>query len=166
PDVPTFALGNLDMRLHTLGKPGPENVDNVGIVNFNAVRDETDASKVQLFARLLNYRPRASTVRVEVEVRADGRLDKVLPTRTVHLRARQVVRTEKPPGAPAKDEPPAPPATDQPGEMGVTFELSDVDDRTELLVRARIADARDQFPLDDEAWLVIGVIRKAKILIV
>jgi hypothetical protein len=165
--VPTFALGKLDPKLHTIGKSGPENVDNVGIVNFNAVRDETDATKVQLFARLLNYRPRASTLNVEVEVRADGRLAKVLPTRTVHLPARQVVRAEKPAGAPAaKDEPPATPATDQPSESGVTFELTDVDDRTELLVRARIADARDQFPLDDEAWLVIGVIRKAKVLMV
>src|SRR5262249_26814704 len=136
------------------------------IVNFNAVRDETDASKVQLFARLLNFRPRASTVNVEVEVRADGRLDKVLPTRQVHLPARQVVRAEKPAAEPGKDEPPGPPGTDHPGESGVTFELTDGDDRTELLVRARIADARDQFPLDDEAWLVIGVIRKAKVLIV
>jgi von Willebrand factor type A domain/Aerotolerance regulator N-terminal len=166
PDVPQFALGKLEPKLHTIGKPGPENVDNVGIVNFNAVRDETNASKVQLFARLLNYRPRASTVNVEVEVRADGRLEKVLPARTVYLPARQVVRAEKPAAAPGKDEPPAPPASDHPGESGVTFELTDLDDRTELLVRARITDARDQFPLDDEAWLVIGVIRKAKVLIV
>lgn len=165
PDVPTFALGKLEPKLHTIGKSGAENVNNVGIVNFNAVRDETDASKVQLFARVLNYRPRASTVNVEVEVRADGRLEKVLPARTVHLPGRQVVRADKPPDAAPKDDAPPPPATDQPGESGVTFELTDVDDRTELLVRARITDARDQFPLDDEAWLVIGVIRKAKVLI-
>src|SRR5439155_12693022 len=120
PDVPTFALGNLDMRLHTIGKSGPENVDNVAIVNFNAVRDESDASKVQLFARVLNYRAQPVRVNIQVDVRADGRLDKVLPTKTIDLSARQVARAEKPAAA-GKDEPPTAPTTDQPGETGVTF---------------------------------------------
>jgi hypothetical protein len=160
PDVATFSLGNLDpVRLHVAGQQGPETVDNVALVNFNAVRDEADASKVILFARVLNYRARPASVQVQVDTRVDGRLQKVLPAKPVNLPARQVVR-----GEPGKADQPQ--EKDQPGEAGVTFELTDVDDRTELLVRAQILEARDQFPLDDEAWLVVGVVRKAQVLIV
>src|SRR5919108_6056578 len=40
PDVPDFAAGNLTLHYHRVGKPGPEAVDNVGIVSCNAARDE------------------------------------------------------------------------------------------------------------------------------
>ena len=31
---------------------------------------------------------------------------------------------------------------------------------------AKLAGIHDQFPLDDEAWLVVGVVRKARVLLV
>src|SRR5262249_33440640 len=83
PDAPNFALGRLEMRFHAVGKPGPENVDNVGLVNFNAVRDETDPTKLQVFARVVNYRPQEVRVQVQVEVRVAGQLQKVYPPKAL-----------------------------------------------------------------------------------
>ncbi|HEY1379705.1 MAG TPA: VWA domain-containing protein, partial [Gemmataceae bacterium] len=159
PDVPEFALGRIDMKFHAVGRPGPEAVDNVGIVNFNAVRDESDPTKLQLFARVVNFRPAAVTAKVQIEVRSEGRLEKVYPPKEVRLAARKVVRAEQPDPAAAR-------AGDQPGEAGVTFEMNDFDDRSEFVIRARLMEHKDSFPLDDEAWLVVGVIRRAKVLVV
>jgi hypothetical protein len=158
PDVPEFALGRLDLKFHSIGKPGPENTDNVGLVNFSAVRDETDPTKLQLFARIVNYRPAATTVKVEVEVRSEGRLVKAYQPREVRLPARTVRKAD-----------PANPDTatvgDKPGENGMPVELADFDDRSEFVIHARLVDHKDSFPLDDEAWLVVGVVRKAKVLV-
>jgi hypothetical protein len=159
PDVPDFALGRLDLKFHSIGKPGAEAVDNVGIVNFNAVRDESDPTKLQLFARVVNYRPKPADVQVQIDVRSDGRLEKVYPPRAVHLPARKAPMAD-----PTKPESAV--VSDQPGESGVTFELGEFDDRAEFVIRARLLDNKDSFPLDDQAWLVVGVVRKAKVLIV
>src|SRR5262249_43459195 len=51
------------------------------------------------------------------------------------------------------------------GESAVTFDLKDLDDRADIVLHARLLDTRDSFPLDDEAWLMRGVVRKARILI-
>jgi hypothetical protein len=157
PDVPDFALGRIEMKFHAIGVPGPQAVDNVGIVNFNAVRDESDPTKLQLFARLINFRPAEVNAKVQFEVRSEGRLEKVYPPREVRLAARKVTTIDADPSSPRHDVP---------GEAGVTFDLTDFDDRAEFVVRVRLLDNKDNFPLDDEAWLVVGVVRKAKVLVV
>src|SRR5262249_40182598 len=53
-----------------------------------------------------------------------------------------------------------------PGEGALTFDLGDIDESTDVIIHARIKNHRDQFALDDEAWLVAGVARKARVLIV
>ena len=55
---------------------------------------------------------------------------------------------------------------DSPGEGSVNFDLSDIDEHADVVMHARLLDIKDQFPLDDEAWLVVGLARKAKVLIV
>jgi hypothetical protein len=159
PDAPDFALGRLDLKFHGLGKPGVENVDNVGIVAFNAMRDETDATKLQLFARVVNYRPKATTVKLQIEVKSEGRLVKLYPAEEVNLPARKVVAADPNDADPAR-------VRDQPGDNGVSIKMDDFDDRSEFVVHAKLLDNKDSFPLDDECWLVVGVVRKAKVLIV
>ena len=34
------------------------------------------------------------------------------------------------------------------------------------MLHARLLNVNDKLPLDDEAWLVVGVVRKARVLIV
>ncbi|HMC65065.1 MAG TPA: BatA and WFA domain-containing protein [Gemmataceae bacterium] len=159
PDVPTFALGNLDLQFHAAGKPGPESADNLGIVTLSAIRDEEDPGKLQAFVGVRNFRSQPVEARVQLELYVGGELKSVYPDKRLKLPARSVTE-EKEEG---KDEP----ATrDRPGEASVTFDLSDIDDRANTVLHAKLAGTKDIFPLDDEAWLVVGVIRKARVLIV
>ncbi len=165
PDVPGFAAGNLGLNYHQVGKPGPDAVDNIGIVAFNAVRDESGTGKVQVFTRVLNFRPVAASVRVELEVRMEGEL-KAIRREDLTLPARKV----RPADAPEDESDPGP--GDQPGDAAVTFDLTEIEEGTRVELHARLLDSKDShplqdsFPLDDEAWLVVGVIRKARVLIV
>jgi hypothetical protein len=157
PDVATFAAGNLHLNYHRVGKPGADAVDNVGIVTLNAVRDDQDPSRLQVFARVLNFRKGPAEVTVELEWRVAGRNDFNLREQALTLPGRTLAA-----GNPDKGEPPA----DTPGEGVVTFDLTDVDDSANVVLHARLKGHRDQFALDDEAWLVVGVVRKARVLIV
>src|SRR5207302_5444645 len=51
-------------------------------------------------------------------------------------------------------------------EASATFDLTDIDDRANVVLHAKLAGMADHFPLDDEAWLVVGVVRKARVLLV
>src|SRR5262245_15170861 len=73
-DVPGFALGNLHLHYHAVGRPGPTAVDNVGLVSLAAQRDEKDPRLLHVFGRVRNYRPRPASVRVQLEVRVAGEL--------------------------------------------------------------------------------------------
>jgi hypothetical protein len=157
PDVAAFAAGNLDLNYHRIGKPGPENIDNVGLVTLNAVRDEQDPSKLQVFARLLNFKSEAATVKVEVEWRLPGKDDFNLLDQTVEVPGRKYR-----PADPEKEDP----GSDVPGEGVAVFSLGGVDDSVNVVVHSRLREVHDAFPLDDEAWLVAGVVRKARVLIV
>src|SRR5439155_13166603 len=78
----TSALGNLNLHYHCAGKPGPENVDNVGIVALNVLRlvdqrgkrDDTDILRLQVLVRVRNYRPDSTAVRLHLDVIVDGKL--------------------------------------------------------------------------------------------
>src|SRR5205807_868342 len=96
-------------------------------------------------------------VGVELEVRLAGKEAEGLREQKLTIPARLWK-----PGNPDKEEPPE----DTPGEGVVTFDLDDVDDAADVELHARLTGVRDQFPLDDEAWLVAGVVRKARVLIV
>jgi hypothetical protein len=152
------ALGNLNLHFHVAGKLGPENVDNVALVALNALRDDRDPTLFPVFARVLNYRPTEVKTQVRLEVHVNGALAKVyeqalvLPARKV-LTADEAARGQAGPG-------------DIPGEGTATFNLSDIDNRANVMIHAKLMDVKDALPLDDEAWLVVNVARKARVLIV
>ncbi|MGH7173086.1 MAG: vWA domain-containing protein, partial [Gemmataceae bacterium] len=156
PEVSGFAAGNLDLNYHRIGKAGSENVDNVGLVTLNASRDEQDSGKLRVFARLLNFRSEQTTVKVEVEWRVPGKDDFNLLDKTLTLDG----RTSRP------ADPDQEGRRDEPGEGRVEFLLNGVDDSANVVVHVRLRDLHDAFPLDDVAWLVVGVVRKARVLIV
>src|SRR5262249_16717883 len=93
PDMPDFALENLSIQFHPAGKPGSENVDNVGLVTFSALRDDQDATKLQVFARVLNFRSEKVTTKLQVEVFVNGQL-KAIKEEPLVLEKRRVT-TEK-----------------------------------------------------------------------
>jgi hypothetical protein len=152
------ALGNLRLHFHLAGRPGPEHVDNVGLVALNAARvpdprrpDDRGSDRLRVFAKVHNYRSRPAAVTLRLEVRVDGIL-KDTYDKTLNLPARVV--------AAAKDS-----DRDEPEEAAVDFELAEVDDRADTVLHAFLVGVRDQFPLDDEAWLVFGAARKARVLL-
>jgi len=157
PDVPEFALGNLTLNFHSVGVPGPEHQENVGLTTLSAFRDEADPTLVQIFVGAINCRNIPVEARVQIEVKVPG--DPLLYEQPIRIPAREVKQEQEP----GKE---TPVTTDTPGETRLTFELKDLDDRTDIVVHARLLGMRDNFPLDDQAWLVLGVVRKARLLIV
>jgi hypothetical protein len=107
----------------------------------------------------MNFGAKPVRIPIQIETYMGGRLQKVYPPQSVNIPARQVIRA-------GKDNPEEPQEKDQPGEFGVTFDISEFDDRNETIIRGRLPDHKDAFGIDDEAWLVVGVVRKSKVLIV
>jgi hypothetical protein len=158
------ALGNLHLRFHRAGRPGPEHVNNLAVAALSAVRllgdaarrDPPDLIRLQVLVRVRNYRPAAARVRLRLDVLADGKV--VYPEqKDLDLPARVVAGPD-----PDKDEP----GKDDPGEATATFRLPPLDVRADTVLHAYLADVRDDFPLDDEAWLAVGPARKARVLVV
>ncbi len=189
PDVPEFSLGKLNMHFHAAGKrepeavtarmriearladtarvtEGPAVVNNLALGACNVTRDETDPSKAQVFARVLNYRNEPADVRVQLTLEVNGR------TRSVYERAARPparsVRAERVEADPEANVE----QTEQvrlavvPGDAPVTFDLAELDDTTQIVVRLSLVKVTDDLPTDNEAWLVISAVRKARILMV
>ncbi len=166
PDVDDFKLGNLKIHYHAAGLPDVQDVRNVGIVAANARRDENDPTKLAVFANVYNYCP--FEVRCQVELEATVKEERILqPDQTLVLPGRTVV-AETVPGQEA------PSLKDTPGEGQVVFQLRDLDESADIILRMRLLDVRDEqdrpvadtLALDDEVRLVVGVIRKARVLFV
>jgi hypothetical protein len=173
PDVPEFSQGKLDLHLHLLGVEGKENADNVAITQLNATRDEKDPTKVQVLVGVRNYRPKPAHVKVSLEVIKNGRRDgtiipavaqpqgeEVADPKTAVIPARTVT------ALPAKEGEKSPGLLDRPGEGLAIFEVPDLDERDRVTLLASLEGNHDKFALDDQAWLVVGVVRKARVLIV
>ncbi len=159
PDVPEFSAGRLNLNYHRIGKAGTD-VDNVGIVAFNATRDEQNSGKVRVFVRVVNYRQQDVEGKVRLEVRVKDQADfKLYEKQTTPplIPARKVN-----PGDPQKGELPS----DTPGDGVATFEVNDLDEASSATLHVTLVGVKDAFPLDDEAWLVLGMVRKARIAIV
>jgi hypothetical protein len=158
PDVSDFNLGNLSVQYLAMG----EAADNVGIVTLNATRDDRAAGRLLVFAQVANYRSEDARVQIELEVLVNGQPRDIYKPEadggdgTVGKRHSVPVDPSKPDG----------PKREVPGRGIFTFLVSDIDDRSDLVMHARLKDNKDTFPLDDQAWLVVGVIRKARVLVI
>jgi hypothetical protein len=148
------ALGNLKLHFHSAGTAGAEHVDNVGIVGLNAAalggmnRREGDPARVQVFVRVRNYRPREAKVTLCLDLYVKGERQHV-DKKVLEIKPRTVTEAE-----------------DLPGESAVFFDLPALDLRTNSLVHVYLNKHKDQFDLDDQAWLSLGVVRKARVLLV
>ena len=48
----------------------------------------------------------------------------------------------------------------------ITFTIPDVPENADYVLHLRLEENKDVFPLDDEAWVSMGIIRKARVLVV
>lgn len=151
PAVPQVALGNLNVQYHAAGNvpsddPATATADNLGIVAYNASRDDNDPTRYVVFAQILNFRNTpVNKLRVQLDLRPGNQLEAV-QEQTVNVSAR------RPDG--------------NPGEAVVIFTLRDLDETKDNVLHLKLADHRDDFAADDQAWLVLGTPRKAQVLIV
>jgi len=55
---------------------------------------------------------------------------------------------------------------EEPSDAQATFELPQLDLRSNTVLKAYLKDVNDDFDKDDVAWVVVGMVRKSKVLIV
>jgi hypothetical protein len=156
-------LGNLNLRYHMAGKADAENVNNVGIISLSAVKyiedplkPRTEAQQLLVTVRVANYRPTEAKVKLALDVYVDGQL--FLPKQqTLTIPPREVTPADDAAGKPEDD---------RPGERGMDVKLPALDLGKHIVLHAALENHKDDFALDDKAWLAVGVRRKAKVLIV
>jgi von Willebrand factor type A domain/Aerotolerance regulator N-terminal len=159
-DVTNFALSNLQLTFHSPGVPEAGNADNVGIVRFDAVRDEADPTRLQAFVRVLNFRNTPVNAGLDLDVLSGGKAIQDVRHRDLPLSPRVFQ-------PPVPDDPsPANTGKDNPGESVAKFDLTGIDENADVTLHVKLTGVKDAFPLDDQAWLVLGIVRKARILIV
>jgi len=160
----TSVLGNLNLHFHSAGVPGRQNVNNIGIVALDTLRlagergrnAEPDSLRLQVLVRVRNYRPEPARIQLRLDILVDGKL--VHPEqKELELPARTLQKNE---------EDRAEPISDTPGEATLKFVLPPLDPRADNVVHTYLHNVSDRFALDDQAWLVVGRVRKARILVV
>ncbi len=161
PPVPGFALEHLRLQYHTPPVPVPEDgtSDNLAVVRLDAVRgwfptpdgppvadrDRDDPAKLTVTASVRNYRNAAASPAVRLDV-----LDAAGRVVNSYVQA-----------APLK------PKAEQPATgQDVLFRLADAAATGDVTYRVRLETHRDALALDDTAWLVPGVARKARVLVI
>ena len=150
PPVPDFSLSNLNLTYHT--PPAPDEggaSNNVGILRFDAERDPEDPTRVIARAVVHNYRGTEADVRARVEVLENG--------------SRLIATYDDDDARKDKRRKPIPAKSVKPD---YTFSIADVAENADLVLRLKLDGIDDAFPADDEAWVVLGVVRKARVLIV
>src|SRR5262245_34511787 len=159
-DVPNLALGNLQLTFHSPAAGEPGSADNVGIVRFDAVRDEQDPTRLQAFVRVMNFRNAPVKAGVDLDVMSGGKALQDIRHKDLPLAAREF--------RPRIPDDPSPTNTgkDIPGESVAKFDLTGIDENADVTLHVKLTGVKDSFAADDEAWLVLGIVRKTRILIV
>ncbi|MGL4419532.1 MAG: vWA domain-containing protein, partial [Gemmataceae bacterium] len=170
--TPDFALANLVMNYHVPPANTPDGTsDNLSISRIDAERgfldlglpaDEVDprdpvltrddarkddTSKLTVFASVRNYRAGVAEMKLTLELYEAGKSEP--------LRAYAKTLKAVPPKSQLKER-----------DRLVPFYVPDVPENEDMVFRLRIENAKDALPQDDEAWLVLGIVRKSKILLV
>ena len=117
---------------------------------------DVGAQQLLVTARVANYRSTRCEVKLRVDVFVDGQL--FLPQQqTLRIEPRRITKADE---AAGKEE------DDRPGEKGMDIKLPPLDLGKHIVLHAYLDKHKDDFALDDEAWLAVSVLRKAKVLIV
>jgi hypothetical protein len=162
-DVADFSLGRLTPRLHKIGA----SADNIGIARLGLRRDEDKADTMDVEVHIKNYGDLTIEGRLDVllEVFAGGvRQDRQLWPGGVSLKKRLVHEVAS--GLDGKKQTTIVPGDAIPQPI-LTFSIRDPGPghvRVSLLDRASGQPWKDDFTLDNVAWLAITPVRKARIL--
>jgi hypothetical protein len=165
----TSTLGNLVLHYQLAGKPGSENVNNVGITAFNvgaagAGSKYSERRLLQAFVQVRNYNLKKDNpaefneVKVVLEIESNGK--QLQPfQKTLQLPWRKVTRAVDENGKEKIIE-------DKPGDARAVFALPEINTSDNTVLKVYLKDHKDDFNKDDMAWAVIGRVRKSKVMIV
>ncbi|HVK11692.1 MAG TPA: VWA domain-containing protein [Gemmataceae bacterium] len=167
-DVANFALSNLGLTFHAPATGAPGTADNVGIVRFDAVRDEADPTKLQAFVRVLNYRNEPVKVGADLDVLTEGKTVRDVRHRDLPLPKRDYRAPTKKKDENGNEIPNEfeDPGIDVPGEGVAKFDLTGIDENSDVVLRVKLTGIKDAFATDNEAWVVLGIVRKGRVLLV
>jgi hypothetical protein len=161
----TSTLGNLVLHYQMAGKPGSEFVNNVGIVAFNVGPVDTkkktpNVNRLQAFVQVRNFCPTAKKVKVALDVEVNGQLkeDKRF-LKELSLPKRNVTRVKNEQGQDKITK-------DEPGDGRVIFDLPPLSASDNNVLKVYLKDHTDDFDKDDAAWVVVGTVRKSKVMVV
>jgi len=152
----TSPLANMSLKYHRAGLAG---ASNTGIIEMNVVRwigeltrTTEPTQRLEVSLRVRNYGPTTADVKLRLDVMVDGKLvtpeqaNWQLEPQPKIQQARETQKLEHDPEV-------------------RRFILPPVDLRTPTVLHAYLADNKDALAVDDEAWLVVGMARKANVLI-
>jgi hypothetical protein len=163
PDVPEFTLGKLTLRYQPVGT----SANNIGITRMAMKRDEDKADLLEVEVHVKNFGKQAvnGTLDVLLEVYAGGsRQDRKLWPNGVSLGPRIV--SESATSVEGQKKQTVVPGDSRPQPI-LTFSIRDPGPghvKVSLIDRASGQPWRDDFALDDVAWLAITPVRKARVL--
>jgi hypothetical protein len=156
--------GGLNLRYHMAGKYEVDkagDTNNLAVVDLNVMRKPMEKKKGAIpipklltHVRVANFRAQKAIVKLKLDVYVDGQLTHPL------LQSFEVAERKYTAAKEEKDE------VDEPGETSWPFELPFIDPSKNIVLHAHLDKTGDDFPLDDEAWLAVGTMRKAKVLII
>lgn len=162
PDLPNFSLGRLKARMELIGKP---DVENVGITSVGMRRDETRPDQFEVAVRVHNFmsKPLNQEISLQLEVlNAGGRVDvQVKPLRLAARSVRDITQQESMPKKSLLV-----PGENQPEPM-VVFTIKDPGQgylRISLTQSGVGTLWQDALALDNQAWLAITPVRRARVL--
>ena len=162
-DGRTTPLGKVKMIYHVTGKNTPGDANNLGIVSFNALRTTAlgaekgdKALGLQANVRVQNFRADPAQAVVTLDVLVDGKLTHS-EQKTLTMNGRKFKLGDA--RARIDDE-------DVPGEAMAIFPLPGFNTRSNIVLHARLDKTNDDFAPDDEAWFVMGTMRKAKVMLI
>ena len=151
PPVPDFALANLNLIFHV---PPVAAVNNRAITNLTAERDPTDPSRLIARAVVHNFSNHPYLARLGLErLDANGALlgryeeDRLPGESDEEFARRQII--------PANSVRPE-----------ITFTIPNVSETEPAILRLRLENAEDSLPQDDTAWITLGIVRRARVLII
>lgn len=162
PNVADFPLENLNIQFPELPATGVDGTsNNLAIVRFTAERDATDPQKILVHGGLLNFRDKPAEIKVQLDVLVKneenaGSFTKQITIPPKLLRALAINEANP------KDRP----ADPKPGTIDVEFLVPEVPENADVVLQLSLIHDGDSLPIDDMARVVLGVARKAKVLVV
>jgi hypothetical protein len=162
PNVADFPLENLNIQFPEIPATSVNGTsNNLAIVRFTAERDASDPQKIVVQSGILNFRDKPAEIKVQLDVLVKNEQNAGSFSKQVTIPAKPLSEAKI-----SETNPKERPAEPKPGEVEIPFIVPDVPENADVVLQLSLVHGGDSLPIDDTARLVLGVARKAKVLVV